>query len=206
MRRVRAVLAYVDRYQAQHRCAPVLEEIALELGVSVPRVHAIVARLEAEGRLPLGPRGGKRGGGSTRPGEGGDGTLTRDQRAWWEAWTGSPPVIVRTPAEALEAIGFATQVTRERAEAIVRAEVDSVAGSRDTKPSAGSFDDFPKLLRLRCRCGFEYHGMTGTGRHRPPPHSASDEDRARGVLCPRGASVPAAPAKPNPTTPGDVTP
>jgi DNA-binding MarR family transcriptional regulator len=51
MNRVRAVLAYVDRYQAQHRCAPVLEEIALELGVSVPRVHVLVARLEAEGRL-----------------------------------------------------------------------------------------------------------------------------------------------------------
>ncbi len=51
MNRVRAVLAYVERYQAQHRCAPVLEEIALELGVSVPRVHAIVARLEAERRL-----------------------------------------------------------------------------------------------------------------------------------------------------------
>ncbi len=51
MGRVRAVLAYVERYQAQHRCAPVLEEIALELGVSVPRVHAIVARLEAERRL-----------------------------------------------------------------------------------------------------------------------------------------------------------
>ncbi len=51
MRRVRAVLAYVDRYQATHRCAPVLEEIAMELGVSVPRVHAIVARLEADGRI-----------------------------------------------------------------------------------------------------------------------------------------------------------
>ena len=51
MNRVRAVLAYVDRYQAQHRCAPVLEEIALELGGRVPRVHAVGATLAAEGRL-----------------------------------------------------------------------------------------------------------------------------------------------------------
>lgn len=49
--RERAVLRFIEQYQAEHRCAPVLEEIALELGVSVPRVHAIVARLEAEGRL-----------------------------------------------------------------------------------------------------------------------------------------------------------
>lgn len=58
-----------------------------------------------EVKLPLGPRGGKRGGGSTRPGQGGDGTLTADQIKWWAAWRGRPPVIVRTPEEALRAIG-----------------------------------------------------------------------------------------------------
>lgn len=58
-----------------------------------------------EVKLPLGPRGGKRGGGSTRPGEGGDGTLTADQIAWWSKWRGAQPVIVRNPDEALAAIG-----------------------------------------------------------------------------------------------------
>lgn len=58
-----------------------------------------------EVKNPLGPRGGKRGGGATRPGQGGDGVLTADQLAWWAAWRGAPPVIVRTPAEALAAIG-----------------------------------------------------------------------------------------------------
>ncbi len=54
-----------------------------------------------------GPRGGKRGGGRSRPGMGGDGELTADQIAWRAEWRGEPPVIVRTPAEALAAIGAA---------------------------------------------------------------------------------------------------
>lgn len=58
-----------------------------------------------EVKNPLGPRGGKSGGGGSRPGQGGDGVLTGDQLAWWAAWRGAPPVIVRTPAEALAAIG-----------------------------------------------------------------------------------------------------
>lgn len=58
-----------------------------------------------EVKQPLGPRGGKRGGGASRPGQGGDGVLTEAQVAWWAAWRGAPPVIVRTPAEALAAIG-----------------------------------------------------------------------------------------------------
>lgn len=49
--KARRLIAYVERYQAEYRCAPVLEEIALELGVSVPRVHAVVSRLEGAGRL-----------------------------------------------------------------------------------------------------------------------------------------------------------
>ena len=58
-----------------------------------------------EVKNPLGPRGGKSGGGATRPGQGGDGVLTEDQLKWWATWRGAPPVIVRTPAEALAAIG-----------------------------------------------------------------------------------------------------
>ena len=58
-----------------------------------------------EVKQPLGPAGGKRGGGSTRPGQGGDGVLSADQLAWWQEWRGASPVIVRTPAEALAAIG-----------------------------------------------------------------------------------------------------
>ncbi len=44
-------------------------------------------------------------GGSTRPGEGGNGTLTAAQIKWWAAWKGDPPTVVRTVAEALAAIG-----------------------------------------------------------------------------------------------------
>ncbi len=58
-----------------------------------------------EVKNPLGPQGGKGGGGASRPCRGGDGVRTAAQVAWWAAWRGSPPVIVRTPAEALAAIG-----------------------------------------------------------------------------------------------------
>lgn len=47
-----------------------------------------------EVKAPLGPRGGI-----------GDGHLTDEQEEWWETWRGGRPVIVRTPAEALAAIG-----------------------------------------------------------------------------------------------------
>jgi hypothetical protein len=50
-----------------------------------------------------GPRGGTHRSGNKS--KGGDGVLTGDQVAWWAAWRGAPPVIVRTPAEALAAIG-----------------------------------------------------------------------------------------------------
>ena len=65
-----------------------------------------------EVKNPLGPRGGDpgRGTGVARVSAGGDGTLSRDQLAWWAAWRGSPPVIVRTPAEALAAIGATVPV------------------------------------------------------------------------------------------------
>lgn len=45
--------------------------------------------------------------GGERPDERG---LTRAQQVWWAAWTGRPPVIVRTPAEALAAIGAAAEM------------------------------------------------------------------------------------------------
>lgn len=59
-----------------------------------------------EVKLPVGARGGARnGGGRSRPHRGGDGLKTEDQIRWWATWTGKPPVIVRTPEEALRAIG-----------------------------------------------------------------------------------------------------
>ena len=63
-----------------------------------------------EVKQTLGPAGGKRGGGSTRPGQGGNGTLSADQLEWWAAWKGSLPVVVRTADEALRAIGASAEV------------------------------------------------------------------------------------------------
>lgn len=63
-----------------------------------------------EVKLPLGPKGGSHAGGKSRPGEGGNGTLTRAQIDWWAAWRGGPPEIVRTPEEALALIGIAPEV------------------------------------------------------------------------------------------------
>lgn len=63
------------------------------------------ATLLLEVKTELGPQGGRRGGGASRPSAGGDGTYSRDQLAWRAAWRGAPPVTVRTPAEALAAIG-----------------------------------------------------------------------------------------------------
>lgn len=55
-----------------------------------------------EVKLPLGPRGGKS---ARRESEGGRGDLTKAQVTWWDAWTGEPAVVVRSPAEALAVIG-----------------------------------------------------------------------------------------------------
>lgn len=54
-----------------------------------------------EVKLPLGPRGGLP---ERRDHEGGRGDLTRAQVKWWASWKGKPPVIVRTPEEAIAAI------------------------------------------------------------------------------------------------------
>ena len=62
-----------------------------------------------ETKRPKGPRGGLNGGGSTRPGQGGNGTLTAEQIAFRAEWKGAPPVIVRTVDEALAAIGASTE-------------------------------------------------------------------------------------------------
>jgi hypothetical protein len=39
---------------------------------------------------------------------GGRGDLTKAQVLWWDAWTGEPAIVVRSPAEALAAIGAAS--------------------------------------------------------------------------------------------------
>lgn len=56
--------------------------------------HGVTTLLEV--KRARGPRGGK------------GGTLTAKQVAWRDAWRGSPPIVVRTPAEALAAIGVGT--------------------------------------------------------------------------------------------------
>lgn len=82
---------------------------------------AVVTRLDGDGvpdllvgfkgksfllevKLPLGARGGVT---RHRKWEGGDGDMTRAQVAWWAAWTGEPAIVVRSPQEALRAIGLA---------------------------------------------------------------------------------------------------
>ena len=50
---------------------------------------------------------------------GGDGVYTRDQLEWREGWRGAPAITVRTPAEALAAIGADTH-TAGRAERDIR--------------------------------------------------------------------------------------
>ncbi len=57
-----------------------------------------------EVKLPLGPRGGVHHHG--KPGSSGD--MTPAQVRWWADWCGEPPLVVRTPAEALAAIGVAS--------------------------------------------------------------------------------------------------
>lgn len=57
-----------------------------------------------EVKLPLTARGAVQPG-RHRNHSGGHGDKTAAQVAWWAWWKGPPPVIVRTPAEALVAIG-----------------------------------------------------------------------------------------------------
>jgi hypothetical protein len=55
-----------------------------------------VKHVDAKGKTVRRWSGGK------KPDERG---LTEQQQTWWATWTGKPPVIVRTPEEALRAIG-----------------------------------------------------------------------------------------------------
>lgn len=68
-----------------------------------------------EVKAPLGPRGGNRsrGTGAARLSAGGDGTLSSDQLAWRAGWRGAPAITVRTPAEALAAIGVEAITTEK---------------------------------------------------------------------------------------------
>lgn len=83
-------------------------------------VGATVQRLSAEGvpdllvgwrgrmwllevKLPLTKRGAVQPGRSLKH-KGGRGDMTAAQVAWWAWWKGPPPVVVRTPMEALAAI------------------------------------------------------------------------------------------------------
>jgi hypothetical protein len=53
-----------------------------------------------EVKMPLGPQGGVH-----HNGNGGRGDLTKAQVKWWDTWGGEPAHIVRSPSEALAAIG-----------------------------------------------------------------------------------------------------
>lgn len=57
-----------------------------------------------EVKLPLGARGGVHHHG--KPGS--DGDMTPAQVRWWREWLGESAVVVRSPAEALAAIGLLT--------------------------------------------------------------------------------------------------
>lgn len=59
-----------------------------------------------EVKKPLGPRGGKSS--ANKQASGGDAVYTKKQLDWRKAWRGELPITVRTPAEALAAIGFGT--------------------------------------------------------------------------------------------------
>jgi hypothetical protein len=63
-----------------------------------------------EVKLPLGARGGVT---RHRKWEGGDGDMTRAQVTWWGAWKGEPAVVVRSPFEALCAIGASAMTLAE---------------------------------------------------------------------------------------------
>jgi len=52
-----------------------------------------------EVKMPAGDRSGKKRGAAQ---------LNAEQLAWWETWLGRAPVVVRSPAEALAAIGLTT--------------------------------------------------------------------------------------------------
>lgn len=57
-----------------------------------------------EVKLPLTARGAVQPGHNLNS-KGGQGDMTADQVAWWRAWRGPTPIVVRTPDEALAAIG-----------------------------------------------------------------------------------------------------
>lgn len=102
------------------------DESEPEIVLALEAVGATVQRLSATGvpdllvgwrrgmwllevKLPLTPRA------AVQPGrhlgsKGGVGDMTADQVAWWRAWRGPTPVVVRTPAEALAAIGATSAV------------------------------------------------------------------------------------------------
>lgn len=97
------------------------DESEPEIVRALEAVGAIVQRLSTEGvpdllvgwqgrmwllevKMPLTARGAYQPGRSLKH-KGGRGDMTAAQAAWWDAWKGPSPAIVRTPAEALAAIG-----------------------------------------------------------------------------------------------------
>lgn len=121
-----------------------------------------------EVKAPLGPKGGKHANSGSLESRGGDGTHTRDQLAWRAGWRGSPAITVRTPAEALAAIGApppaATALPRVRAkpEACRDRTAHAVPPDRDTCACGDPSADFGAKVELRCSaCPLEYVGKMG---------------------------------------------
>lgn len=160
-----------------------------------------------EVKNPLGPLGGKRGGGASLPGQGGDGVLTEDQLAWRAAWRGAPPVIVRTPAEALAAIGAqaagaepdAAPAARPRIRATTATcrerTAHAVQGDAGDCACGNSIADFGAPVKLRCTgCPLEYEGRMGYADGLwAPIHWTGDEGQTRRPLC-TGVGVDGVPA------------
>ena len=121
-------------------------------------------------------------------GQGGDGVYTSDQLDWREGWRGAPAITVRTPAEALAAIGApppaatappvecappappvfgggaATGRPRIRAkpEACRDRTAHAVPPDRDTCACGDPSADFGAKVELRCSaCPLEYVGKMG---------------------------------------------
>lgn len=200
-----------------------------------------------EVKKQLGPRGGMSS--ANAQGNGGDAVYTKKQLDWRKAWRGELPITVRTPAEALAAIGAPPPAAtappvecappappipgaaaapgrrriRAKPEACRDRTAHAVPPDRDTCACGDPSADFGAKVELRCSaCPLEYVGKMGyaDGLWAPfhwldggPPKPMCPGAGRNGVPVSRAAPPITAPApaprrraKPNPTTPGDVTP
>lgn len=138
-----------------------------------------------EVKKPLGPRGGMSS--ANAQGHGGDAVYTKKQLDWRKAWRGELPITVRTPAEALAAIGappaappappaelapaaplvhgsgaVTSRRIRVKPEACRDRTAHAVPHDRDTCACGDPIADFGAKVELRCSaCPLEYVGKMG---------------------------------------------